>query len=388
MWVKWDSKNTKGVGGWANLFTLTDSITSGDNGVFWVQHDEQNKHFEFALHTSSRTFIQSTTEPKEDIWYHLALVYDGSLSSKNMKLYVNGVEESNQSKTGNIRVFPTASRLFMGRWAFKNDQRRFNGSLDEISVWNTALSKKKINDIMNSPESITGYAYNATGLLAYYNFQTKNSLDLTGNGNNGYVAPNVKFIDSETGSLPVELVNFQIINKNNMPLITWSTATEINNDYFIIEKSFDGINGQEIARIQGSGNSNMLKTYILADEAFEKSQNQVYYRLIQVDFDGQTHSYPWDVYNSSNSMESITMKVFPNPSNGNFNLQIQGLTENSTYQINIFDMTGRAQYSEEIISTNSFIIENINPENKLEKGFYMVEVRDGNNRQTQKISIL
>jgi hypothetical protein len=101
--------------------------------------------------------------------------------------------------------------------------------------------------------------------------------------------------------LPVELYTFEgecIQNKN---LITWSTATEHNNDYFIIERSTDGENWSTINKTIGMGNSTLLTKYSYLDDSFGKRIN--YYRLTQVDFDGANKTYgPISIDNRSNKI--------------------------------------------------------------------------------------
>lgn len=105
----------------------------------------------------------------------------------------------------------------------------------------------------------------------------------------------------EEVSLPIELYTFEgecIQNKN---LITWSTASEHNNDYFIIERSADGENWSIINKTTGMGNSTMLTKYSCVDNTFGKRIN--YYRLTQVDFDGANKTYgPISIDNRSNKI--------------------------------------------------------------------------------------
>jgi hypothetical protein len=104
-----------------------------------------------------------------------------------------------------------------------------------------------------------------------------------------------------TDALPIELYTFEgecIQNKN---LITWSTASEHNNDYFIIERSTDGENWSIINKTTGMGNSTMLTKYSCVDNTFGKRIN--YYRLTQVDFDGANKTYgPISIDNRSNKI--------------------------------------------------------------------------------------
>ncbi len=90
--------------------------------------------------------------------------------------------------------------------------------------------------------------------------------------------------DLGTSPLPVELTNFSAKQLENNVQLNWSTASELNNDYFEIQKSLNGIDFFPIAEVQGAGNSNDIVEYQYTDEnVFENS----FYRLKQVDFDNE-----------------------------------------------------------------------------------------------------
>lgn len=90
-------------------------------------------------------------------------------------------------------------------------------------------------------------------------------------------------------ALPIELLTFDVKPYNNNVKLNWKTASEINNDYFLVERSTDGNTFKTIAKVDGAGNSTHLISYYLIDQEFEKTIN--YYRLIQTDFNGsQTNS--------------------------------------------------------------------------------------------------
>lgn len=94
-----------------------------------------------------------------------------------------------------------------------------------------------------------------------------------------------------TGTLPIELVNFYGKHYGENIKLFWTTASEINNDYFIIYKSSDGINYSELDRVDGSGNSNVYMNYEYLDNQI--CDTIVYYKLRQVDYDGKyTESDP------------------------------------------------------------------------------------------------
>jgi hypothetical protein len=84
--------------------------------------------------------------------------------------------------------------------------------------------------------------------------------------------------------LPIELTSFQV-KVAATPVLTFTTATERNNAYFLVERSADGRNFKEIGKINGAGESNSTKEYTFTDAKPFKGVN--YYRLKQVDFDGK-----------------------------------------------------------------------------------------------------
>lgn len=134
--------------------------------------------------------------------------------------------------------------------------------------------------------------------------------------------------------LPVELIEFKAkCNKLNEEItevyIQWQTASENNNDYFVLEKSVDAINWVELANIDGAGNSNILLNYDYADQltSFDAQLLTRYYRLKQVDFNGNfsySNIIPLncsDTLNcSDNSIEIIS--IYPNPTDNYFNYDI------------------------------------------------------------------
>ena len=85
--------------------------------------------------------------------------------------------------------------------------------------------------------------------------------------------------------LPIELLSFTAKKNKNEVLVSWKTATEIHNDYFTIERSFDGHHFSPIARLAGAGNSSQPQYYHLEDKDFVNGIN--YYKLVQTDYNGE-----------------------------------------------------------------------------------------------------
>jgi len=83
--------------------------------------------------------------------------------------------------------------------------------------------------------------------------------------------------------LPVVWLSFTARTELNKAILEWSTASEVNNDYFEIEKSYNALEWIYVNRVDGMGNTNNISNYIYEDF----SNIDLYYRLKQVDYDGK-----------------------------------------------------------------------------------------------------
>jgi hypothetical protein len=113
------------------------------------------------------------------------------------------------------------------------------------------------------------------------------------------------------GPLPIKLISFSATRKEHSILIRWATASELNFDYFSIEKSSNGIDFSELEQVKGHGTTNERKDYQLMDNNPLIGKN--YYRLKSVDFDGYTEYFNVLLVNFSGEK---TVSIFPNPSDG------------------------------------------------------------------------
>jgi hypothetical protein len=109
--------------------------------------------------------------------------------------------------------------------------------------------------------------------------------------------------------LPITLLGFSGEKTGKAIQLKWSTATEINNSYFTIERSSDGKEFAELGKVKGAGNSNYIRNYNFSDENPFEGIN--YYRVKQTDFDGQFSYTP--VIAIRNRFENEKLKILPNP---------------------------------------------------------------------------
>lgn len=172
--------------------------------------------------------------------------------------------------------------------------------------------------------------------------------------------------------LSVELLNFDAFYNGKNVDLKWTTATEINNDYFTVERSRDGINFEAIFTMKGKGNSTNQINYNGVDE---NPKNGIsYYRLKQTDFDG-TFSY-----SEIKSIEISDNKfnVYPNPTQTGL-LTISSETD-SYYNIKIFDVLGKIIF--ETPSTNLVSQIDLTAYNK---GIYFIQITSDNTSYIKKI---
>ena len=90
---------------------------------------------------------------------------------------------------------------------------------------------------------------------------------------------------SSTNVLPIELVSFSGEKKDNRNILNWTTASEINNAFFTVEKSYNGFDFEWVGRQEGTSPSTQIVNYSLTDYNILETIN--YYRLKQTDFDGK-----------------------------------------------------------------------------------------------------
>ena len=98
------------------------------------------------INGSGGTAVLSTTALVDETWYHLAMVFDGASGGDKLQLYVNGVLEGSVGHAA-TSVNPGDASLWIGELdAIRGFS--WNGALDEVGIWNVALSEEEINDIM------------------------------------------------------------------------------------------------------------------------------------------------------------------------------------------------------------------------------------------------
>ncbi len=171
--------------------------------------------------------------------------------------------------------------------------------------------------------------------------------------------------------LPVRLVNFNAVSyENKYVTLNWQTASENNNLFFGIERSVNGIQWQEIARMNGAGNSNQLLSYSYIDS--NPITGASYYRLKQIDADER---YSWSAVRlvHMNPPANSKLAIYPNPATDYVAVEgMQGIIPG----IIVYDAMGRnmSQYIKITVIDNIRLVVEVSI---LPQGIYIIKTKVG-----------
>ncbi len=176
--------------------------------------------------------------------------------------------------------------------------------------------------------------------------------------------------DAGGAGLPIELLSFTASYDNGRVDITWVTASEINNDYFTVQRSKDGVEFEDVRIFAGAGNSSTLRLYTTVDATPYSGIS--YYRLMQTDFDGE-FSYSSIVSVLVPEMEPLFI-VAPNPVHGSqITLTVCSEVNNSSCEFRLIDSGGRIIFNQplDLSVSKEFII---SFPSDVPKGVYLVDI--------------
>ncbi|HTF03962.1 MAG TPA: T9SS type A sorting domain-containing protein [Bacteroidia bacterium] len=182
-----------------------------------------------------------------------------------------------------------------------------------------------------------------------------------------------------TNPLPVTLVNFTAVYNDGVVNVDWVTQSELNNDYFIVERAEEGGEFIPIGHIDGHGTTSQQHVYHLTD--YTPPPGVLYYRLKQVDFDGQFAYSPLRIVSTDENalLDILSMET----TEGQLLLNVIA-AEGSTVSLNIVDAAGRCVYSgQQVIQTQPTRFAS----GILSAGIYFVQISDGSRVVNRKVSV-
>ena len=152
--------------------------------------------------------------------------------------------------------------------------------------------------------------------------------------------------DLTTNPLPVTLTSFNALFNAGIVDIKWQTATEINNNYFNIERSINRSEWVSIGKVEGHGNSNIIQNYMDIDNLEGTIPlGTFYYRLKQVDFNGK-YSYS-EIRAVKLDNDLLTTALYPSPAQNTINVVWTSVTDNFTI-LKITNMSGETLYNKTV----------------------------------------
>jgi hypothetical protein len=180
--------------------------------------------------------------------------------------------------------------------------------------------------------------------------------------------------------LPISLIDFEAKCKGEQTTLFWSTAQETNNSHFVIERACnEEMVFEDIAEVNGAGNSNTIQTYSIS---VPTSSDKCYYRLRQVDYDGKGESFPIIDVNCNESKPFSNIIVYPNPFNDQILIACNDCITDNVH-IKIFSALGTLIFEKSYTNVN-VLNEKIELKG-LSKGVYFVELNDGVNKEVKQL---
>ncbi|HLP56873.1 MAG TPA: T9SS type A sorting domain-containing protein [Fluviicola sp.] len=239
--------------------------------------------------------------------------------------------------------------------------------LDEnMGFWTINASANPTSGTYNTTLYCTG-ATNTAGVAAWTVEKSQNSgatwilsgtCDPTStaaivkrNGMNGF---SLFAAAQATNPLPVELLGFYGYEDERINYLKWTTASEINSDYFDVERSKNGIEFYAIDQVDAAGNSNQEINYTATDE--NPYYPVTYYRVKQVDIDGDYYYTPIIAIESSSEEPLTVHQVYPNPTKEKLYVEFS-LQKSEHAVIAITDISGKVIHRIDVDCATSNVVE-------------------------------
>ncbi len=260
------------------------------------------------------------------------------------------------------------------------------GSLDIDGDWNGVVNDKYLG-VKFHADAKTFYGWIRLNVISTVTGTTSNqSFTIKDYAYNS--APDKNILAGETSALPLNLLGFNGMVKNNQVVLTWSTANEINNKGFDIERSADGQNFYTIGFATAKGNASSITSYSFTDT---KRSESSFYRLKQIDNDGN-YKYSRIIQINFVNSDAYKIAITPNPLSNSATISFT-LPQPKKVSINIFDMTGRlvkTLVDAEMQAGTHQIIWDAEDEkgNSVSEGVYILKFQTNNYSETKKLSIV
>lgn len=182
---------------------------------------------------------------------------------------------------------------------------------------------------------------------------------------------------------PIELLSFTGRVQPQGNQLLWSTATEVNNDYFTLERSTDGVNFEVIGTVKSQGNSITVQSYEFLDKNAPAGLS--YYRLSDTDFNG-TRTYANNIVSLRREATGLAIvQVSPVPASDKVNINFSA-PDNETITLELYNVAGQLIHNQKIQSTNGLNQVQLDV-NTYPSGMYLVSIQSATDRVVTKLVV-
>jgi hypothetical protein len=310
----------------------------------------------------TRSVVQGTTQISSSAAYGAGFCFDGTASLN----VINGQIDSCYF-SGNVGARGNDLHAQRSNTTVNVRQTTFASASTQVGTRNSAVIN--LTNSGNPGEYLGGGTVNRLNTLAPT-----------------YIAnPTVADYSGTCGAvvmLPVELLGFQGACTGETTQFNWSTATETNNDYFTLSRSEDGNAWTEVTRVQGQGTVSQRTDYSFHDARAQSG----YYKLTQVDFNGQAQEFTPIFVESCIDAAQIG-QAFYNAASQAIVLNYT-VTENIDCRVRLIDQMGRVVYDENLRFDASASEKKITSISHIVSGIYFLNVSGGFLNESIRIAIV
>jgi hypothetical protein len=250
---------------------------------------------------------------------------------------------------------------------------------ENADQFNTGVIKLLVHNNSDPQDFSSATVYNASSLqsgnVAKFTNVNLSDGDYFALGNSSSITP-----------LPIELLTFDAKPDNGRVAVDWVTSSEINNDYFVVERAGRDLKFQSIDTVNGAGNSNTHLEYGILDKS--PLPGYSYYRLKQLDFDGNAeYSDPVSVVFEIKE-GALDFRLFPNPATTGEILKLQRLGDesiNEDVHLRLYDLSGKLMYQQKLNA--QLRTWNIKVPSFLSKGMYIAVLNSSGRQLSNKLLI-
>jgi hypothetical protein len=219
-------------------------------------------------------------------------------------------------------------------------------------------------------------------LVIYGNLKLTGGSSICGTGQGYYTGTKNGNGWCFTGTLPIELVSFNAKKMEGGSVsLMWVTASEVNNDYFTIERSINGIDFIPVLQLPGAGNSTKTLHYSTKDDNPLEGKN--YYRLKQTDYDG---AFTYSDIEEVKIVHECSIQIYPNVIDHNGVFHVKTSSGKGQLQLIIFSIKGMIVLEQSITTGNG--ITDIYTDDRLAAGTYIIHIYDNENSMLNSTKII